>query len=309
MPAPRFSFIVPTHEREALLGRCLDAIARLEQPQDELEVIVVDDGGTRPLDDVVAARRDRIHLRLHRQPNSGPAAARNAGAAQARGEVLAFVDDDIALSPGWLRAMERAVRADPSAALGGSVESPQPAGRCAAASELIVKLAAWGDDRAPAGRSGRPSEGPRFLPTSNLVVSAADFRLVGGFDPALRRSEDRELCRRWRASGRPVRFVADATCTHLKTLSPIEFARQHFHYGQGAFAFQRAAPGGRLIDVIEPAFYGRVLRECVVALRRGDIALIALLALWQLANAAGYGTAAVRSRLGRRPARVPEPAA
>jgi GT2 family glycosyltransferase len=301
MASPRFSIVVPTCDRESALDGCLDALGSLEAPTRSFEVIVVDDGGSGPLDELIAPYSRSLDLTLHRQPNRGPGAARNAGAQLARGELLAFIDDDVRVSAGWLGAMDQAARAAPSAAFGGRIAPPDGAGRSAAVSELIVDLATE--------RRERPAA-PSFLPSSNLVVPAADFHLVGGFDRALRVSEDRELCRRWLASGRSLAYVAGAACTHAKRLTVAGFAKQHFRYGQGAFAFQRGRPDpGSLIEVIEPRFYRRVLRVCGSALGRGDLAQIGLIALWQLANAAGFASAALGSLLGRRPAAARERAA
>ena len=85
---PRFSVIIPTFDRHDLLPEALDSV--LQQTVDDWEAIVVDDGS--PVR-VSVPSDPRIHLiRLER--NSGPATARNAGVAAARGEVLCFCDDD-----------------------------------------------------------------------------------------------------------------------------------------------------------------------------------------------------------------------
>ena len=92
--APTFSIVIPTFARSALLRRCLDGMTRLEATAFLFEVIVVDDGGPEPLDSLIASYADRLDLRLIRQSRAGPAAARNAGVALARGRFLAFIDDD-----------------------------------------------------------------------------------------------------------------------------------------------------------------------------------------------------------------------
>jgi GT2 family glycosyltransferase len=289
--APRFSIVIPTRDREDSLASTLAAISKLEAPPGGYEVVVVDDGGRRSLDGRVTGQAEGVELRIHRQANLGPAAARNAGARLARGEVLGFLDDDVRVSPEWLGAMDRAARRTPSAALGGRID-PGGASRTTEVSEQIVELATE--------RRERP-EAPHFLPSSNLVVPAHDFGEIGGFDPAFRISEDRELCRRWQASGRRLVYVADAVCEHVKDLTVGEFARQHFRYGGGAFAYQRGRPdGGSLAVVIDFSFYRRVLSAFASALARGQLARAGLIALWQLANTAGFGAAAARAYRGRR---------
>jgi glycosyltransferase involved in cell wall biosynthesis len=86
-PTPHvISIIIPTYRRPQQLTRCLEAIACLEYPRDEFEVIVVDDGGQTQLDHIVRSFTDRrVAVSLLRQPHAGPAAARNAGTERARG--------------------------------------------------------------------------------------------------------------------------------------------------------------------------------------------------------------------------------
>jgi GT2 family glycosyltransferase len=107
------SVIVPVYNGVALVRRCLESV--LTQAGDFLgELIVVDDGST---DGSVPAvqnlRQER--LRLLRQENQGPAAARNAGLAQARGRYVAFLDADDYWDPLFLQHTVRFLEAHPQA--------------------------------------------------------------------------------------------------------------------------------------------------------------------------------------------------
>ena len=100
---PRFSVVVPTHRRNDLLARCLDRLAPGAQtlPAAAYEVIVADDGpggeNARAM-----ARECYPWVRWVAGPRRGPAANRNRGAAEARGDWLVFTDDDCLPTPGWL---------------------------------------------------------------------------------------------------------------------------------------------------------------------------------------------------------------
>jgi glycosyltransferase involved in cell wall biosynthesis len=99
---PRVSVIVPAHDAQATLPRTLAALAR-QDAEHAYEVVVVDDGSR----DRTAAIADAADgtVRLVRQtPAAGPAAARNRGVAEARGDALAFCDADVYPTSGWLRA-------------------------------------------------------------------------------------------------------------------------------------------------------------------------------------------------------------
>jgi len=95
---PAISVIIPTFDRAAYLGESINSILAQEGPS--FEVIVVDDGSTDETPSVLASYGSNV--RVVQQPNSGIAAARNAGVRAARGDFVAFHDsDDIAL-PGRL---------------------------------------------------------------------------------------------------------------------------------------------------------------------------------------------------------------
>ena len=94
------SVIIPTHKRKELLKNCLAALGRIKN--DNFEVIVVNDYPPDDLGDVfepALAARMRI---FPNEKNLGPATARNFGAQQAKGEILAFIDDDVLVSENWV---------------------------------------------------------------------------------------------------------------------------------------------------------------------------------------------------------------
>ena len=97
-PAPKVSVIIPTFNRAALLKLALDNV--LAQRYRDLEIIVVDDGSTDATAATVAAYGERVRYLHH--ANCGLNASRNRGAAVARGEFLAFLDDDDLWEPCFL---------------------------------------------------------------------------------------------------------------------------------------------------------------------------------------------------------------
>lgn len=95
----RVSVVVPLYNKSAWIARCLDSIAR--QSYRDFEVVVVDDGSTDDSPAKVEKRGD-ANLRLIRQANAGPGAARNRGVAEARGDLIAMLDADDAWDPEYL---------------------------------------------------------------------------------------------------------------------------------------------------------------------------------------------------------------
>ena len=97
----RASIVVPTYNRAARIGYCLEAL-RKQDCSVEFEVIVVNDGST---DDTLQILKQYQGVRVISQANAGPAAARNRGVQEASGEFVLFTDDDCEPVPNWLEEM------------------------------------------------------------------------------------------------------------------------------------------------------------------------------------------------------------
>src|SRR5919107_5313113 len=100
------SVVIPTHRRPELLARVLDALAKQDVAPGEFEIIVCDDAGSEETRAQVEQWRDThpvpiVYVSVP-TPNRGPAAMRNAGWRAARGDVIAFTDDDTIPEPDWL---------------------------------------------------------------------------------------------------------------------------------------------------------------------------------------------------------------
>ncbi len=110
--------LVPSWRRPDSLARCLDALEGQERRPDEVLLIVrADDGETRTM---VDARPPGLPIRLVPPDREGVTAALNVGFDEARGDIIAVVDDDTAPDPDWLaRILARFAEAPDLAALGG----------------------------------------------------------------------------------------------------------------------------------------------------------------------------------------------
>lgn len=95
------SVVIPVYNRAAVVHEAVDSA--LAQDAGGIEVLVVDDGSTDDTAEVVSRRyHDDSRVRVIRRANGGPAAARNTGIAQARGEYLALLDSDDTWLPAYL---------------------------------------------------------------------------------------------------------------------------------------------------------------------------------------------------------------
>lgn len=284
---PYCSIIIPTRRRPAQLERCLEALCGLEYPR--FEVIVVDDGGGIDLRSALERFRSRLALTLHVQARTGPAGARNAGAERARGEVLAFTDDDCVPAHDWLRRLVEELVARPNRGVGGHTVNALPENLFSSTSQMVIDVGYEQNNRDP-GEA-------RFFTSNNLAVPSRTFQSLGGFDETFMTSEDRDFCDRWVARGYPLEYVPKAVVYHAHELTVNGFVRQHFAYGRGAFRFHKAhARRWRRRVTIEPSFYMRLfVYPFRNEPRRRAWQIAALLQLWNLANTAGFFWEASRS--------------
>lgn len=111
MSDPTISVVVTTYNRAAILERALAALLH-QDAADPHEILVIDDGSTDATPELLRALQGgHAHLRCVAQPNQGRAMARNTGIREARGEFLCYVDSDVVVVPGFVRAHLEAHRA------------------------------------------------------------------------------------------------------------------------------------------------------------------------------------------------------
>jgi GT2 family glycosyltransferase len=279
---PLVSVIVPTRSRPEALGHCLEALSRLPGGP-AYEVIVVDDGSPPSAAARVKEQAVAAGARFVRQEHAGPASARNRGAAEARGELLAFLDDDCRPDPGWLAAIAGAVHADGAVLVGGPIVNGNPGNLLAEATQLLVSYVS---EQPQSGRARR-----EFLPSCNLAISKERFVGVGGFDTSFVHAggEDREFCAHCLRDGFEIRYVQDAIVRHFHNLSLGSYLRQHVRYGRGARVYRRRCrQSGVRVGLAPPRWYLGLLaapfrsRDTLAAAPLGF-----LLALAQAATAVG----------------------
>jgi GT2 family glycosyltransferase len=282
MTTPFFSIIVPAYDRPEALTACVQAIRQLDYPQDRFEVIIVDDGSPVPVKASGHHLQNDLTIRVLRQSNAGPASARNMGAQHARGDLLAFTDDDCMPATQWLMELAQSANEDPTGLVGGRTVNGLDHNLFSTASQMIV-------DEAYAYFLSRDSD-LRFFASNNMAVSAKLFHESGGFDSSFRTSEDRDFCNRWIRRGHPLVYAPKALVHHHHHLTLTTFCRQHFNYGRGAYQFHFTRErGGRSLLKPDPRFYASVFRRALCTpLSRKSLRMAGLMGLWQAANLAGF---------------------
>lgn len=304
--APDYSIIIPTYKRREQLSRCLRAISALDFPRNRFELLVVDDGSNDPPADLIGELDQSLDAQLLRARHGGPASARNTGAHRARGRFLVFTDDDCAPHSDWLTAIDRWMKGtDGSLAIGGQTLNLLADNVYASASQSIVDFLYE--------YFGGHSEARRFFTSNNLVVPRDEFMEVGGFDEnfELAAGEDRDLCERWRESGRELKYAQDVLVDHAHRLTFTRFNRQHFNYGRGAFDLHRsrARRGDGALKVEPVPFYYGLVTYPLRHHNGGRAVPLAALHLWsQVAYVSGYFYERVRRGWNVQPSQPAQPA-
>lgn len=279
-----FSVIISTYQRKTShLEDTLRALAKQDFPVSQFEVIVVDDGSVRPPVGITGKFRDVLNLVFLKQPRSGPATARNRGAAAAQGKFLAFTDDDCVPHKNWLSSLAGTFALDPSNMVGGKNLNAYADNIFSATTQMHLDFLL--------NYYNNNSAQPTFFVSHNLALSSDLFKTLGGFDPAFfLGGEDRDLCRRWLDRGYRMTYDSNAIVYHLHDLSFHSFLIQHYNYGCGAFRFRNkvAKNKSKRIEFEELEFY----LKCILYPFSSKIGKIAplysvLLIFSQIANAWG----------------------
>jgi GT2 family glycosyltransferase len=225
---PKISVVVCTYNGSRTLQECLDGLHRLEYP--DFEVIVVDDGST----DATPAIARESGFRVVAEGHRGLSGARNLGMHAARGEIVAYIDDDAHPDPHWLAYLAAAFRTSSHVAIGGPNLPPPGDGPIAAAIS-----------NAP----GNPvhillsDSEAEHIPGCNMAFRRENLLAIGGFDERFERAgDDVDVCWRLRDRGWTLGFAPAAVVWHHRRGSVKAFWRQQFHYGRAEALLEAKFP-------------------------------------------------------------------
>jgi GT2 family glycosyltransferase len=220
----RLSIIIPTRDRPDRLAACLQTLGSQDPTAGSVEVIVVDDGSSEPIERRLGDRLGAPRPRFVWQEPAGLNAARNTGAAASSGEVLAFLDDDTLVDPGWAQAVIAAFSDTHCDALGGRVSlRMEGAAPRWLTPRLRRYLAEYELGDAPCWIPAEP------VPVgANCAVRRSTFDALGGFAAGLDRTGtslisngDTEFFRRLQQGGGTIRYEPRASVRHCVPASRL----------------------------------------------------------------------------------------
>jgi GT2 family glycosyltransferase len=208
-PIPSIAALVSTYGRSGYLAELLAALEGQDLPDDDMEVVLVDNGSTddtwEVLQRAVAVTPLRL-LAVRMDRNRGPAPGRNAGAARVRAPLIAITDDDCLPTASWLREIRAAF--DGGADVLQGVVRADPRGA---------------DSMAPWDHTIWVTAPTPFFETCNVAYRREAFERVGGFDeddpllhPANGRAFGEDACLAWEVqrTGGTATFAERAVVHH-----------------------------------------------------------------------------------------------
>jgi cellulose synthase/poly-beta-1,6-N-acetylglucosamine synthase-like glycosyltransferase len=208
------SVIVPAYNAETTLDDCLRALEDQMLPRERYEIIVVNDGSTDQTAEVARGH----DVRLLRQPHAGPAAARNRGAANARGDLLLFTDADCAPTTTWIERLTDPFDDPEIVGAKGTYRTRQQG--------LVARFVQLEYEHKYT-RMAR-QETIDFVDTYSAAYRRDVFLANGGFDtifPTIS-VEDQELSFRLTRKGHRMVFVPDAVVYHHHCTTPLAYFRR-----------------------------------------------------------------------------------
>ncbi len=213
-----FSVIIPTFNGAERIGHCLAAL-RGQVDQSGGEILVVDDGST---DNTAEVVQRYCNVRLIRQANAGPAAARNRGAQEAPGTIILFTDDDCVPVCNWLDQMLEAFGDPEVVGAKGIYRTTQQ--------QLMARFVQIEYEERYRLMAGFPVID--FVDTYSAAFRRDRFLEIGGYDTSfpVACAEDAELSYRMSARGWKLKFAAQAIVHHAHPDSFWGYLRKKYKF-------------------------------------------------------------------------------
>ncbi|MCW4461912.1 glycosyltransferase family 2 protein [Sphingomonas sp. BT-65] len=253
MTAPKISVIVPVWNGEAVLARCLAALAAQTLPRQAYEVIVVDNGST---DATPGIARGFAGVQLLSEPAPGSYAARNMAIGVAAAPLIAFTDADCVPDPDWLeRALAAAERHPDFGVLAGRIDLFDEGQADAPAYGDYERLFSFPQAHAARGNCA----------TANWISRTALLRTLGGFDASLKSGGDRQMALRIRTAGHPLIHVPEMIVRHPVRATREALVRKRRRLSGGRWDRTRAAPRLGRVLLVTAVDTARRLRRAAIA--------------------------------------------
>lgn len=232
---PRISIIVPVYDRIDEVADLLASLAR--QTDSRFEIIIVEDGSTRPCREVCDKYAKTLNLKYFYKDNEGRSIARNYGMERADGDFFVFVDSDCILPPEYVATLIETLEKQPADCFGGPDAAHESFSDVQKA--INYSMTAF---LTTGGIRGGKVQLEKFVPrTFNMGFSREVYNKVGGFREMF--SEDIDMSTRIRLAGFNISLYRDVKVYHKRRVDFRKFWRQVHVFGMSRITLQLLYPG------------------------------------------------------------------
>jgi glycosyltransferase involved in cell wall biosynthesis len=243
-----FSVIIPVFNRSDELNELLGSLA-VQNYVKPFEVIVVDDGSTTPLEEIVNTFKDRLNINYFYKENSGPGLSRNFGMQRASGNYFIIFDSDCLLPESYLQIVDNQLSKNYTDAYGGidtAHESFTPLQK--AINYSMTSFLTTGGLRR--GKSTRKFQ----LRSFNMGLSLKAFEITGGFRDR-RIGEDIDLSYRLWGHQLTTQCMEEAVVYHKRRSSLDQFFKQTYAFGNARPGLTKEFPASAKLSYWFPSLF------------------------------------------------------
>lgn len=215
------SIIIPVYNAAGFIRKTLEGVKnqKVRRPEAQ-EVIVVDDGSTDNTLEIIEKYKKDMNLKIIRQKNKGPGAARNKGVKNSQGDIVVFIDSDCIPPKNWLRKLLAPLERGYAGAVGsyktGNPESP------------VARFAGWEIEYKQQKMKGESTD---WAGSYNCAYRKEVFESVGGFREEMVQAEDADLSFRVTSKGYKIKYVPSAYVYHHHTSTLREHLKERLKRG------------------------------------------------------------------------------
>lgn len=221
----KFSIVVPVYNRPDEVEELLESISK-QTFQEDFEVVIVEDGSSRPAKDVVEGYTDSLNISYYFKPNSGPGDSRNYGMKRAKGNYYLIFDSDCILPPQYLSEVSKALTNKYVDCFGG----PDAAHNSFTTIQKAISYAMTAFLTTGGIRGGKNAVN-KFQPRSfNMGISKEAFEKTQGFGQ-IHPGEDPDLTIRIWNAGYETVLITEAYVYHKRRISWEKFHTQVNKFG------------------------------------------------------------------------------
>lgn len=257
----KYSIIIPVYNRPDEADELLDSLTR--QSVTDFEVVVVEDGSTKPCKEVVDKYAEKLRIQYLTKQNGGPGPARNYGVEHSKGEYVIILDSDCVLPDGYLAAVDKELASHPCDAFGG----PDAAHESFTNIQKAISYSMTSFFTTGGIRGGKKKGAlDKFYPRSyNMGIRRDVYLRLHGFSK-MRFGEDIDFSYRIIEAGYTSRLFPEAWVWHKRRTDMDKFFKQVFNSGIARINLEKRHPGTmKLVHMLPMVFTVGVLLLIIAA--------------------------------------------